>query len=220
MPKILVSTGILALMVALGIADAFLIEGGLPKEVLPDEPYASDTPQSFDNAQDKPPQPAQTSSISSDSTNSSSSPAGIRKATGPDVLLTLTRLGFEIETSDELTILRTVIPSQEAEVSTYVLLLNGDRAGLIAWTESPQVKNYFLALKEALHASFSPRVKDLLDETQRLPGKPPRNFLTFLDEGLSPERLVFLRVRERLYEIRIAEGRDAEMFALIEELTQ
>jgi hypothetical protein len=37
---------------------------------------------------------------------------------------------------------------------------------------------------------------------------------------LSPERLVFLRVRERLYEIRIAAGRDAEMFAMIEELTQ
>lgn len=139
---------------------------------------------------------------------------------GPDVLLTLTRLGFEIENSNELTILRTVIPQGEADVQTYALLIKGDRAGLIAWTESAQVKSYFLALKEALHASFSPRVIDLLDETQRLPGKPPRNFLTFLDEGLSPERLVFLRVRERLYEIRITEGNDEKIFEAVEELTQ
>ena len=145
---------------------------------------------------------------------------GIKKATGPDVLLTLTRLGFEIERSSELTILRTVIPEGAAEVNTYALLLNGDRAGLIAWTESAEVKNYFLALKEALHASFSPRVKDLLDETQRIPGKPPRNFLSFLDEGLSPERLVFLRVRERLYEIRITEGNDETIFRAVDALTQ
>ena len=113
-----------------------------------------------------------------------------------------------------------MIPEGAAEVHTYALLLHGDRAGLIAWTESAEVKNYFLALKEALHASFSPRVKDLLDETQRIPGKPPRNFLSFLDECLSPERLVFLRVRERLYEIRITEGNDEAIFRAVDELTQ
>lgn len=223
MPKALVSAGILTLMVALGAADAVLIEGGLPKAVLPDEPYqqASESSSSREPATSLPTGQAGNPELSSAvSESSSSSIAGIKKAMGPDVLLTLTKLGFEIEASDELTILRTVIPAQEARVDTYVLLLDGDRAGLIAWTESSNVKNYFLALKEALHASFSPRVKDLLDETQRLPGKPPRNFLTFLDEGLSPERLVFLRVRERLYELRIAEGRDAEMFELMEELTQ
>lgn len=221
MSKTLVSAGILILMIALGTTDALLIEGGLPKEVLPDEPYASETPQPLDNAQDR---PQQTSSIAeantSSASESTSSPAGVRKAMGPDVLSTLARLGLEVEASDELTILRTVIPAQEAHVEVHVLLRNGDRAGLIAWTESPQVKNYFLALKEALHASFSPHVQDLLDETQRLPGKPPRNFLTFLDEGLSAERLIFLRVRERLYEIRIAEGNDEAMFQLLEELTQ
>lgn len=215
MPKILTSLGILVLIIALGAADAILMEGGLPKPVLLDEPYAQTESSASSEPATRNPQP---SSVEGES--SSSSVTGIKKAMGPDVLLTLTKLGFEIQASDELTILRTVIPAQEAEVSTFVLLLNGDRSGLIAWTESANVKNYFLALKEALHASFSPRVKDLLDETQRLPGKPPRNFLTFLDEGLSPERLVFLRVRERLYEIRIAEGGDEAMFQLVEELTQ
>ncbi|TSC96740.1 MAG: hypothetical protein Greene101449_1403, partial [Candidatus Peregrinibacteria bacterium Greene1014_49] len=219
--KLLTSLGIIALMIALGTADAILIEGGLPKAVLPDEPYAQAQPEASSASSVIESQPA-TSNQQSSSTgeDSSSAVVGVKKAMGPDVLLTLTTLGFEIEASDELTILRTVIPAQEAEVPTYALLLNGDRSGLIAWTESPKVKNYFLALKEALHASFSTRVQDLLDETQRLPGHPPRNFLTFLDEGLSPERLVFLRVRERLYEIRIAEGYDEAMFGLVEELTQ
>ena len=215
MPKVLASLGILTLMIALGASDALLIEGGLPKPVLPDEPYA----QTESSAS------SEVSSVligdaSSAETSSTSSIGGVKKAMGPDVLLTLTRLGFEIERSSELTILRTVIPEGAAEVHTYALLLNGDRAGLIAWTESAEVKNYFLALKEALHASFSPRVKDLLDETQHIPGKPPRNFLSFLDEGLSPERLVFLRVRERLYEIRITEGNDEAIFRAVDELTQ
>lgn len=213
MSKLLASAGILALMVLLGTTDALLIEGGLPKEGLSDEPVVSEHPQPSQSSSNE-------SAMIGSHESTPSSWTGVRKATGPDVLVALSALGFEVALSDELTILRTVIPTQEANVSVRVLLLDGDRAGLIAWTESSQVKNYFLALKEALHASFSPRVKDLLDETQRLPGKPPRNFLTFFDEGLSSERIVFLRVRERLYEIRIAEGNDAEMFGLVEELTQ
>jgi hypothetical protein len=139
---------------------------------------------------------------------------------GPEVEKIIVDLGFEMLPSDELSILRTVIPAAEATVEQHVLLTNGDRAGLVAWTESPKVKQYFLALKEALHASFSPHVQDLVDEMQRIPGKPPRNFLTFFDEGLSPERIVFLRVRERLYEIHVREGSDDIMFALVDALTQ
>jgi hypothetical protein len=136
MSKMLVSFGILALMICLGIADAVLIEGGLPQSVLPDEPYIADTtPQSSQSSQT-----AEPSSVTDESTSSFA--VGIQKAKGPDVLHTLTKIGLETATSDELTILRTVIPVQEAKVYTYVLLLNGDRAGLIAWTESPQVKNY------------------------------------------------------------------------------
>lgn len=144
----------------------------------------------------------------------------IRKIQGPDVAMVLERFALTTTTNDELSILRTVIPVQQDTVHTLILLQNEDRAGAISWTESIHVKNYFLALKEALHASFSPRVKDLIDETQMIPGKPPRNFLTFFDEGISAERMVFLRVRERLYEIRIAEGHDELMFKLIDALTE
>jgi hypothetical protein len=206
MHKALTSTGILFIAIGLGVSDAYFMEGGLPKAVLPDAPYASNSPQTDQSA-----------SING---AASSVAIGVRKASGPDVLQTIATFGMEIQESDELTILRTVIPVTESTVNQHVLLLDGDRAGLIAWTESPKVKQFFLALKDALHASFSPHVKDLLDETQRIPGKPPRNFLTFFDEGLSSERIVFLRVRERLYEIRIVEGRDDVMFELVDALTE
>lgn len=207
MHKVLASISILVTAIALGVSDAYFMEGGLPKAVLPDTPLSEQAQQ---NPANPPTQQA----------SESSSQISVRKAGGPDVRQTIATFGMEIQESDELTILRTVIPATESTVYEHVLLLDGDRAGLIAWTESPKVKQFFLALKDALHASFSPHVKDLLDETQRIPGKPPRNFLTFFDAGLSSERIVFLRVRERLYEIRIAEGKDAVMFELVDALTQ
>jgi hypothetical protein len=229
MRKSLAGISIVILALALGAADAVLVEGGLPKDVLPDAPSIG---QSYDSTQDSRPTAQTKSGLSESGQQSMPSPSsasavvssatlgGVPKSSGPNVLQTLTTLGFEIQDSSELTILRSVIPEQEATVMTKALLRNGDRAGLIAWTESPQVKIYFLSLKEALHASFSPRVEDLLDELQRIPGKPPRNFLTFLDPALSPERMVFLRIRERLIELRIAEGHDEAMFKLVEALTQ
>lgn len=145
---------------------------------------------------------------------------GIVKITGPDVGATIAQVGFTAQDTTELSILRTVVPQQEATVHSQVLLKNGDRAGLIAWVESADVKDYYLALKEALHSSFSTQVRDLLDETQQQPGRPTRNLLTFLDPGLSSERIVFVRVRERLYELHVAPGKDDLLFELVEALTQ
>jgi len=78
----------------------------------------------------------------------------------------------------------------------------------------------FLALKESLHGLFSPDMRDLLDENQAPEGKPPRNFLTFLDPAISEERLVFVRVRERLYEFHIAQAKEDAMYKLVETLTE
>jgi len=96
---------------------------------------------------------------------------------------------------------------------------DGDRIGLIAWADSPQVKIYLLALKEALHSTFSPEMRDLVDEAQEREGKALRNLLTFLDPAINEERVVFIRIRERLYEFHVAEGKDAVVFDLIETLT-
>lgn len=143
---------------------------------------------------------------------------GVSKSGGPDVAETLAVLGLEQREEQETSLLRRVLP-QTIPVQGFALLKDGDRVGALAWAETPDVKTYFLALKEALHASFTPQVKDLVDETHRREGKPVRNFLTFSDAGIASERMVFIRVRERLYEFRIAEGKETAMFELIEALT-
>lgn len=143
---------------------------------------------------------------------------GVTKQSGPDVLQALNVLQVTSQNTDTQSLLRRVIP-ESTPVTTLILLKDGDRVGLLSWVESPQVKVYFLSLKEALHTSFSPQMADLVDETQKREGKPIRNFLTFLDPGIDPERLVFIRVRDRLYEFHIAEGKDDSMFGLVESLT-
>lgn len=131
----------------------------------------------------------------------------------------MTQLNFTAEETDQLSLLSAVV-KESSQVTTRVLLLDGDRAGLVAWIETPDVKQVFLVLKDSLATLFSPEVRDLLDEMQAPAGKPPRNFLTFLDPSLSEERFVFVRIRERLYEFRIAPGKDEAMYQLVEALTE
>ena len=143
---------------------------------------------------------------------------GVRKLSGPNIEEILASLSLVSATTEQMSIIRRVIPEQ-IPVTTIVVLKDGDRVGFLSSTESPQVKTFFLALKEALHTSFTPDMRELVDETQQRPRHPVRNFLTFFDPGIDTERLVFVRVRERLYEFHIAEEKDAEMFELIEALT-
>lgn len=126
---------------------------------------------------------------------------------------------FELVPPAEKSLLERVVPSPDVP-RTQAILLDGDRVALFSWVESAQVKTYFNALKEALHISFSPQVKDLRDETLSAPDKPTVNFLTFQDPALSDERFVFVRVRERLFEIHVANGKDAQVSSLLTELTR
>ncbi len=147
---------------------------------------------------------------------------GVTTATSasPDVLNILVSNKFNFsETGKEESLLSMII-QDGTPAKSLVLTLEGDRAGFISWVESPRVKLYFMSLKEALHSSFTPHVKDLVDEIQRSPGKPEMHFLTFNDTGISPERLVFIRIRDRLYEFHIAGGKDTVIFDLIEKLIQ
>ena len=146
-------------------------------------------------------------------------PGGVKKISGPNVDEVLAEMEFTVRETSESMLLSQVIQEDGSKVTEVALLKDGDRAGVLAWTESPKVKIYYLALKEALHSSFTPAVTDLVDETQRIEGKPPRNFLTFMDTGISEERIVFMRVRERLYEIHIAKNSDDVVFELIDLLT-
>lgn len=134
-------------------------------------------------------------------------------------MLIAQQLTFTVQETAERSLLSAVV-KEPSLVNTRVLLLDGDRAGLLSWIETPNVKQVFLVLKDSLATLFSPEVRDLLDEMQSPEGKPPRNFLTFLDPSLSEERFVFVRIRERLYEFHIATGKDEAMYKLVEELTQ
>lgn len=145
-----------------------------------------------------------------------SSAGPVAKPAGVDIAVALKELGYETQESTDLSMIAQVVTGQP---KTLVLLKNSDRVGSVTWIDSPQVKTFFISLKEGLLSAFSPNVKDLRDETLQGEGEPVRNILTFLDPGLSEERLVFVRVRERLYEFHIAAGKDTEMNALIEVLT-
>lgn len=196
---------LLGVLILLGVADTVLLEG-LPANAETTE--VAERPTSSQNQ-----------SESSSSRSGTNQPAtGVRPNTGPDVLETLVSNDLKFNSTNEQFILDRVIADDT--VNTRVLLHDNDRAGAVAWVESPQVKQHYLVLKESLHTAFTSDVRDLLDETQRREGKPTRNLLTFIDTGLLPERVVFVRVRERLYEFHVADGGSELIFEVIEDLTE
>lgn len=132
----------------------------------------------------------------------------------------LAQHGLTYRDTEEYALIRTVVAKNTAATENYVVLYQGDRAGTIAWAQTPQAKRSFLQLKEALHSMFSPNVADLTDETQRRPGKPMRDLLTFIDPHLTEERLVFLRVGNLLVEMHIAPKKEELMFGLLEKLSE
>lgn len=203
--KIQVTIGIVAVLLVLGGADIVLLEGSPSYQTLQAETDSKREPV-IAREEPEPDLPE--------------IPEGaVRKNDGPNVLKTLGLHNFTVKETSERVILSSIVTGGDT-VETRALMRNGDRAGMISWVSSPNVKKHFLVLKEALHSAFTPEVQDLLDETQRRENHPTRNLLTFYDPGLLPERVVFIRVRERLYEFHIAEGASEEIFTLIEDLTK
>ena len=200
------TVGLLTVLVVLVAVDALSIEN---KRLL----TQADIPKETENTPPKPQIPEE---------NEMPEPqVGTPKMQGPNVPKVLSAEEFTVaEPKKERSLIQQVIPEGIADIQTKILLKDGDRVGLIAWTESPQVKIYFLALKEALHSTFSPKMRDLVDEVQTREGKPPRNLLSFLDPAINSERIVFIRIRERLYEFHIAPERDDVIFDLIESLSR
>lgn len=143
---------------------------------------------------------------------------GVKKNPGPMVEKVLTELQLQSSESNDLTLLAQVV-KDGTPIESRTVLQEGDRAGTVTWVESPRVKDIFIALKEALLTAFSPQVRDLKDQTLQEADAPVRNLLTFIDPALSEERIVFVRVRERLYEFHITEGKEDPMNALIDGLT-
>ena len=88
-------------------------------------------------------------------------PGTVRIARGPNVLSLLSRHGFATAGNTTDSLIGKII---DDDSESYTLIMDGDRAGMIAWVDSGKVKTYFLALKEALHSTFSPEIKDVFCE--------------------------------------------------------
>lgn len=113
-------------------------------------------------------------------------------------------LGLPSQETSEVSLL--MLTTQDATVKTVVLLNKNDRAFLFSWIESDDVKTIFSSVKQALQEQFSGKVTDLVDETRTPDTGPPVDILTFIDPAISKEKIIFLRVRNRLYEIHVAEN--------------
>lgn len=143
---------------------------------------------------------------------------GVAKNTGPNVLDVIDAEGFEAETSDDLTLLGQIVNMGD-NVQSFAVLNDGDRAGSITWVEAADVKQIFNALKESLVTAFSSEMTGLRDQTLQEEGKPVRNILMFKDPAISEETIVFVRVRERLFEFHVANSAEEAMNELIEAVT-
>ncbi len=141
-----------------------------------------------------------------------------KKKSGVDVHATLALLGLAPIKTSEASLLE--LATQGASVETTVLLLNNDRAALFAWIENDNVKTIFSALKQALQEQFSPNLTDLLDETRTQDAGPPYDILSFTDLAISSEKVIFIRVRNRLYEFHVAENGEDAIVKLMTALEQ
>jgi hypothetical protein len=142
----------------------------------------------------------------------------LKKYSGPAVETILAALQLVPVQTSEASLLKLSAGQDALKVNTVVLLRNNDRAALFSWLESDDVKTLFSALKQALQEQFSPQVKDLIDETRTQENGPPLDYLSFTDPAISPEKVVFIRVRTRLYEFHIAAGQEDTINRLITEL--
>ena len=146
-------------------------------------------------------------------------PEGIAKQPGPDVVAVAQAQGFTALETTEKELLTTVLPTT---VTLYarVLLKNDDRAATVAWIESPDVKDHFVALKKHLRPLFSSALADLVDRTETPRRRAPRDLLSFRDPEILEGKAVFVRVRERLYELHVKEGQEEQINRLLDALTE
>ncbi len=144
---------------------------------------------------------------------------GVSKKPGPDVVAVTLAQGFAVTDTSDTFLLTTILPPGTT-LSSRTLLQNDDRVGALAWIDSPDVKRTLRILREHLRSSFSKELQNLIDETQSEAGKPPRDILSFRDPAILGERVVFARVRERLYEFHVTAGKEASIDGLLNALTE
>ncbi len=131
----------------------------------------------------------------------------------------LARTNFTLQESREVSLLRFGTTAGD-RTREGVLLQNNDRAALFAWVDDADVKTLYLDLKQGLQKSFSPQVRDLSDEHLVPDNGAPMDVLSFTDPAISPEKIILVRVRTRIYEFHVAPGKEAQIQSLILELAK
>ncbi len=162
----------------------------------------------------------ETDGTSSLSASSQAAAVGIAKNSGPTLAQVAASQNVKLTANTKEATLFGDIFADRAKPVSQVILKDGDRAGSVTVVTSPQVKILFVSLKEALLGKFSSRISGLKDETLQENGRPVRNILQFTDPAISEEKIVIVRVRENLYEIRMAKGKEQVMESLMDALTR
>ncbi len=142
-----------------------------------------------------------------------------KKQSNVNVDNVLASLQLVARPTDEASLLALTV-NDPSLVKTMALLRNNDRALLFAWAEGDQVKTILSAIKQALQDQFSGKLSGLVDETRTQENGPPYDILSFTDPAISTERIIFLRVRNRLYEIHVAANGADVVDALLAALTK
>lgn len=157
------------------------------------------------------------------SSSASSAPAIIKKgsstqkATSKSVDEILSGLQLIQKATTEQSLIEQAAGSS-VEVKKFALLRNNDRAFFFAMIEGTSVKKVLATLKQNLQEQFSADLKELKDQTLTSDDGPPADLLSFIDPKISPEPLLFLRVRDRLYELHVAENGQDLLEAMLREL--
>lgn len=141
----------------------------------------------------------------------------VAKREGPDMPALLAELGYDGRLQREQSLLEQVAPVG-VPVEYRILFAGDTRQGAIAWIDTPNAKSAFNDLRQKLLKTFSTGLKDLVDETTQAEGQPVVNRLSFRDAAISPEQFVFLRIRERLYEVHVVPGLEDAIAPLMEAL--
>lgn len=160
------------------------------------------------------------SSASSVKSEANTNTARVKKRTALPILTAIKQANLTSMNTDEPTFLEQVLGDDAQIVEKNIILKNDDRIAVIAWVDSPLAKSYFRLLKDALFNSFTDELTDLRDELQQPNGLPNRNYLTFKDPGITNEQVIFIRVRQRIVELRIGDGSEPDVASLLELLSQ
>lgn len=144
---------------------------------------------------------------------------GVSRQRDPDVFGALQALQITTSPTEQRSLLSRIVPEQ-VPLTSRVLFQNNEGIGFFAYVQSADVRAYFTALKDALHQSFSKDVRDLVDTMEAPTDHPVRNILSFVDPALSDDKIILVRVRERLYEFHVPLEKEPIILSLIDKLTE